>query len=304
MRASHIALLSLAASTAAPVFAAPLPHLISRSRDRGAALSARDSSEGHTPESRSKIPQKLTTRDSLDDLMTTIANRQTREPDAQQEARASDSNTNAISPEEFLSAMLSNRDLNTGQDMQARSLWADLIDVGINIVSNLHLRREVAPGQLLAARNGVEDFIHSTPRYFESRSPIQELEDREDPGFNELLSALASRRDVAPDRDELAARGSLEDFVKKLNTRRNSVDDFMNNYMSKHAARELSSQQETQARGIPGAGGPTETVAQDSGATNAFIKALLSSRDSPKELTPEDVLSLASLASRALDELD
>ena len=49
-----------------------------------------------------------------------------------------------------------------------------------------------------------------------------------------------------------------------------------------------------------------KTVARDGtdSSTNAFIKALLNSRDSSKSLTTDEVLSLASLASRALDELD
>ena len=80
---------------------------------------------------------------------------------------------------------------------------------------------------------------------------------------------------------------------------RDIVDDFLNTKV--HATREPSPQQEAQARGIPG--GPT-TVARDDSPTNAFLKALLNSRDSSKELTADEVLSIASLASRALDELD
>jgi hypothetical protein len=80
---------------------------------------------------------------------------------------------------------------------------------------------------------------------------------------------------------------------------RNIVDDFLNTNV--HATREPSPQQEAQARGSPG--GPT-TVARDDSPKNAFLKALLNSRDSSKELTADEVLSIASLASRALDELD
>ena len=50
--------------------------------------------------------------------------------------------------------------------------------------------------------------------------------------------------------------------------------------------------------------GATKTVARDDSATNAFINALLNSRDSSRSLTTDDVLPLASFASRALDELD
>ena len=79
-----------------------------------------------------------------------------------------------------------------------------------------------------------------------------------------------------------------------------TVDDILDRYT--HSTREPSPQQETQARGI--SDGPT-TVARDDSSTDAFLKALLNSRDSSKrDLTADDVLSLASLASRALDELD
>jgi len=93
-------------------------------------------------------------------------------------------------------------------------------------------------------------------------------------------------RDLTP--DELAGR--------------DTVDDIFDTYMSNHATREPSPQQETQARDIPD--GATKTVARDDSATNAFINALLNTRDSSGILTTDDVLSLASLASRALDELD
>jgi hypothetical protein len=84
---------------------------------------------------------------------------------------------------------------------------------------------------------------------------------------------------------------------------RDAVDDILDVYMSNmnHATREPLPQQETQARGIPD--GP-KTVARDGSAANDFINALLHSRDSSGELTLDHVLSLASLASRALDELD
>jgi hypothetical protein len=83
---------------------------------------------------------------------------------------------------------------------------------------------------------------------------------------------------------------------------RDTVDEILDAHMSNHAAREPSPQQETQARDIPD--GPTKTVARDDSATNAFTNALLNSRDSSRSITADDVLSLASLASRALDELD
>ena len=79
-----------------------------------------------------------------------------------------------------------------------------------------------------------------------------------------------------------------------------TVDDILNKYM--HPTREPSPQQETQARDITD--DTTKTAARDDSSTNAFIKALLNSRDSERELSANDLLSLASLASRALDELD
>lgn len=80
-----------------------------------------------------------------------------------------------------------------------------------------------------------------------------------------------------------------------------TVDEILAKYM--HPTREPSPQQETQTRDIPV--GATKTAARDESSTNAFIKALLNSRDSSKgELSTDEVLSLASLASRALDELN
>ena len=79
-----------------------------------------------------------------------------------------------------------------------------------------------------------------------------------------------------------------------------TVDDILNKYI--HPTREPSPQQERQARNIPV--GPTKTAARDGSSTNAFVKALLNSRDSKGELSADEVLSLASLGSRALDELD
>ena len=103
-------------------------------------------------------------------------------------------------------------------------------------------------------------------------------------GLHELVSLSIHLRDLTP--DELAGR--------------DIVDDFLNTPI--HSTREPSPQQETQARGIPD--GPTEIAARDGSATDAFINALLNSRDSSRSLTADDVLSLASLASRALDDLD
>ena len=134
--------------------------------------------------------------------------------------------------------------------------------------------------------------------------------------------------------DELAGRDVVED----------KVNDFLNTYMPNHASREPSPQQDTEARSIPDStpktvarddntkdaiieallnshgssrdelagrddpqarGIPDGSTKTDHGsATDAFIHALMSSRDTSKEITADDMLTLASLASRALDELD
>jgi hypothetical protein len=67
------------------------------------------------------------------------------------------------------------------------------------------------------------------------------------------------------------------------------MDQFVNDYIL--------------SRDIPD--GPTEVVARDGtegGNADQFINALLQSRDTT--VTPEDLLMIAALASRALDDLD
>jgi hypothetical protein len=79
-----------------------------------------------------------------------------------------------------------------------------------------------------------------------------------------------------------------------------SFEDFVNAHISRATTREPTPQQETEARSVS----HEAPEARADTATNEFIKALLQSRESPKEITPDHVLALASLASRALDELD
>jgi hypothetical protein len=311
-------------------------------------------SENYMPQSRSDIPEQLTNRNSVDDFMNAMANVNTHGPDVEQEVHARDESDNLIgavernvprdvtsepvaqpvSTDDLLAAMLSDRDLNTGQEIQTR----DLLSYLFKALQGGFLRRNVNHDQLLAARDGAEDLINSIM----ARNPEQQMRARG--GFAQALNALASsRRDDAP--EGLAARGDWEDLVKILNNRelgskrdmrprglltsllawglrafmslpirirgltpdelvgRDAVDDILDVYMPNmnHATREPLPQQETQARGIPD--GP-KTVARDGSAANDFINALLHSRDSSGELTPDHVLSLASLASRALDELD
>ena len=102
--------------------------------------------------------------------------------------------------------------------------------------------------------------------------------------FYTIMKGIIFRRDViAP--DLLSARG----IVDKLST------ESLN-------ARGFSTQQRgLQSRNAPEV--PSETVARDTSSTgDDFIAALLHSRDS--DITPEDSLTLASLASRAFDEVD
>ena len=202
-----------------------------RSKDGGASLGARGSHDGRTegksasyvPEARRDIPERLTTRDAVEDFMTAVANMNAREPDVEQEEYARGPSDNAIdvverndateSPgstltqEDFLSAMLSDRDFISGQDMQARSFWDDALNIGMNLLGQV-LRRDVDPGQNLAARDDAEDFVNSILNSRDSNSD-----------FAKVLNALgSSRRDVAS--DELDARDDWEDFVKMLNTRK------------------------------------------------------------------------------------
>jgi hypothetical protein len=199
----------------------------------------------------------------------------------------------AINPSDFIFA-----ELGPGQDMQARSFFSDILDAGVTIVDDF-LRRDVTPDQLLA-RTAVEDFANSII----SRNPNHEQQMQARNGLDDLIRVLSSRRDIAPDDSEHAARGNFEDFMKILNSRelafhpphdltpdelagRNTVDDIVNAYMPKHSAREPSSQRETQAR---------------SADSDAFIKAFLNSRDLSRRLTTDEVLRI--LASRAMDDLD
>jgi len=230
MRASHIALLSLVASTAAPVFAAPISHLNARSKDGGAALSARD--HGCTDSTKGT----------------------------------------------------SGKHKPQSQDGSSDGIFAGVGSSSKDSASDKNVPRDVTP-ESLAARVTTDDLLSAL---------LSSRDSNHGEGFANVLNALASsRRDVAS--DELAARDDREDLAKILNTRSDTVDGSLD-------AREPSLQQETQARGIPD--DPTKTVARDGSATNSFVDALLHSRDSPKSLTLDDVLSLASLGSRAFNELD
>ncbi len=183
----------------------------------------------------------------------------------------------------FLAALLNSREIDPEQKIQARGLWSVLIES----VLGSFLRRDVAPDEL-AARDNMDDLMKlPNTRELNLERKIQSR------GFFTNLIAFALNhiltvrlRDVSP--DELAGRDNLDD----------AINAYISN--SKPTAREYMPEQEIQARSSPD--DTPKTVARD-GTMNDFINALMKTRDSP-EITTEDALTLASLASRALDDLD
>ena len=174
--------------------------------------------------------------------------------------------------DDIMAAIVNTRGIDPQQAIQARNWLSELAGAMEEFVL-----RDVTPEEL-AARDGLNDIVK---RFLNSRES----------GPNQArnwLSKLASAmeefvlRDVTP--DELAARDDL--------------DDFMNTYFLN--TRESVSQPDIQARSAPD--GPSKTVARDTVA-DSFIDALLKSRDS-SGITPDDLLALASLASRTLNDLD
>ena len=272
-------------------------YLKARSEDGGTALSARDSHDGcaestsekPTSQPHSGSPGEFIARDFVDDVLAAISNRKTRRSDVVERNVPRDVKPESlaarVTSEEFLDAILSDRDLSSGQDIEARSLFSDLFDVGMTVLNDF--RRDVPSGEL-AGRDVVDD----------------------------LLRTLSNRatREPNPGAPKTVARDSStsEAFVKAFFNSRDSsmgnlagrdvVDDYFISHMSNHATRKSTPQQETQARGVPD--GAPKSVTRDSSASKAFIEALLKTRDSGREITPDDVLGIGSLASRALDELD
>ena len=211
----------------------------SRSKDEGAALSTRESHDGssegklenYVSQSRSDIAKQPTTRDSLEDFMTAIANVNARKSDVERGAHAHGSSDKAfgvvernvpdgfttasvahpINEEDFLSAMLSDRDfLSSGQEVQARSFFSNVMKA----LEGGYLRRDVTP-EHLATSDGVEDLENSI---IDSRDSSPEQLIQAGDKFVTVLNALgSSRRDVAS--DELVAGGDWGDLVKMLNTR-------------------------------------------------------------------------------------
>jgi hypothetical protein len=215
------------------------------------------------PESHSNDPERLTTRDAVEDFMAAIGNVNTREPDVQQEAHARGLSDNPfgiverneatddsppLNSDDLFDTMLSDRDLSSAErDIKPRSLLSSLFGIGMDVLSHIHiLRRDVTP-ELLAARDGEGGFDSDTftkvlNALSSSRRDFVDdaLAARDGPpgefdsdGFTKVLDALSSsRRDVVD--DALAARDDPEDFnsdtfAKVLNalssSRRDAVDD-------------------------------------------------------------------------------
>ena len=270
-------------------------YLNARSEDGGAALSARDShggcaeskSEKPTSQPHSGSPGEFIARDSVDDFLATISNRKTRRSDVVKRNVprdvAPESLAARVTSEEFLTAILSDRSLSSGQDIEARSFFSDLFDVGMTVLSDF--RRDASSGEL-ARRDAVDDFLITLSNRA-TRGPTKTVarDSSTRKRFIEALSGLNSR----------------DSSMGKL-ARRDAIDDYLVDYLSNQATPKSSSRQETQARGMPDSA--PKTVTRDSSTSKAFLKALLSTRDSGRDITPTEMLSLASLASRALDELD
>lgn len=99
-----------------------------------------------------------------------------------------------------------------------------------------------------------------------------------------LIKALMNTRDLSS--DELAGRDFIDDFL-------DTPIEIPPSGPNPHARSNTDGLTEIMARDDDGSSGS---------ATDDFIKALMSSRS--EEITHDEVMTLASLASRALDELD
>ena len=267
-----------------------------RSEDGSAALSARDShdgcteskSESHTSQPHSDNPEELIARYSVDDLIAAIANKNTRRTDDVERNVPRDVKPESlvarVTSEEFLDAILSDRDLSSGQDIEARSIFSDLFDVGMTVLNDF--RRDVPSGEL-AGRDVVDDLLRTL-----SNRATRESSDDSSPDAHETVARDDNTKNVFID----ALLKSRDSLMGEL-ARRDAVDDSFGSYTSSYNTREPIPEQETQDDA-------PKLVARDSSATGAFIDALLKTRDARSDITPSDILSLASLGRRALDELD
>jgi len=222
-----------------------------------------------------------------------------REPDVVER----DARDHALTSTDIISAMLSDRSEGSEVDMQARSWLTDILQMGEGIMGHF-LKRDPA-GEKLATRSNFDGLMEVlNARRNDIDDLLNHLSTRE-PSTQKETQA----RSIATDGStEIMARTANDFLTALLNSRdspmdelagRDIIDDLFNH--SIHPPREPSPQQETQARRIPDS---STIMARDNSATSAFIKALLSSRESSGDITPDNLLTLASLASRALDELD
>ena len=315
MRASHVVFLSLAASAAVPVFAVPISYVVifTAVTDRAdlpvPILNSDFKARSESGDSRDGCAEGMSDQPEVFELVErNVPHDVTGTPELP---------TAHDTSEDFPKAILENRDLSPRQDIQARGL-SDLFKIGSTLMSQV-LRRNVSPEELLA-RDGMEDLVNSII----SRNTIPEQQKQAEDGFARIIkAATSSRRDVAS--DELTARDNWDNLAQILNSRDMqpratslftsflawvvhkfmsirgrdltpgdlagrdaAINDLVDDYMSQqHSAREPSPQQVTQARSVE---------------SDAFLKALLQSRDLSRRATTEDVLRL--LASRALDDLE
>jgi len=255
---------------------------------------------------RDLITDALAGRDNVDDFLNKyLSNHATREPSPEEETQARDISDGPetvarddSATDAFIKAILNSRD---GVD-DILNMWSNHATREPSLQEG-EQARDISDGSETVARDDstTDAFIKAI---LNSRDQVDDILNKwsnhatREPSPQEEQQA----RDIS-DGSETVARddSSTDAFIKAILNSRGHVDDILNKYLPNHATREPSPQEEKQARDIPD--GP-ETVARDDSSTDAFIKAILNSRDSSKGLTADDVLSLASLASRALDDLD
>jgi hypothetical protein len=167
----------------------------------------------------------------------------------------------------FLAKVLHSRDIIPEEAIQARSLLEDL-----GSILETFILRDTTPDELVA-----RDMNSFLAKVLKSRdfNPEQAMQARSlFSRFPEVLEDILLR-DATP--DELPSESVYD------------LDQFTEDYIL--------------SRSIPDS--TSENMARDdtTGGTDEFLKALLESRDSTN-ITPESLLKLAALASRALDDLD
>ena len=300
MRTSQISLFFLAASAAAPVFAAPLPYVIIfaavvidpadlpilnsylKARSNGASdvLSARGAHDG-CADSKSNnnftaLPQTelddatIVARNSMEEFMKVVAKMNKREPDVVERDVTRDEAHESLearaTTEDLLRAMFEDRSLSSREEIQARGLFDSLLEVGMNVVDDL-LKRDVGPD--ISARDSNSNNWNDLMEILNTRELgfKRDLQARATSLLTSVLAWVVHKLMSLPIRfreltpDELAGRGFIEDIVKAPVPH----------------SREPNPDEEVQARDTTNA--RSENAARADDATNAFIKALLSGRD-------------------------